>query len=60
MSGIAAHGTGPGPVAVTVGAHPGGGADVICVARIAGRYSIAVADGATGEPLLGSPLEVRS
>ncbi len=59
VSSIAASGSGPGPVAVAVAAHSDGGAVITCVARIAGRYSIAVTDASTGEALMGSPVQVR-
>lgn len=53
-----AHGQGPGPVAATVSPSASGGADVAVVGRTAGPYLLSLVHAASGEALLGSPLQV--
>ncbi len=56
---VATSGSGPGPVSTAVSVGADGCLAVAFLARTAGTYSLSVLSVASGEPLPGSPLQVR-
>ena len=56
---VAASGSGPGPVSAAIGVAANECLAVTFLARKAGAYSLSVLSVASGEPLPGSPLQVR-
>ena len=56
---VAASGSGPGPVSTAVSVGADGYLSVAFLARVAGTYSLSVLSVSSGQPLPGSPLQVR-